>query len=112
MGVSTGAILAFGIDLGAGDDLPESLADVEDGLEEWLYGQKDLPFEAITHCSYDYPMYFLAAKGTQVRANRGHPSVAQMTQATPEQIEAMRAFCEQHGLEWKEPSWQIFRLWG
>lgn len=70
------------------------------------------PVEVITHCSYDYPMYFLALRGTKISASRGYPVAITTPTPTAEQIAAMRAFCEQHGIEWQEPSWHIFSLWG
>lgn len=70
------------------------------------------PVEVITHCSYDCPMYFLALRGSQSTALRGYP-VAVTTPVPPaEQVSAMRAFCDQHGIKWQEPSWHIFSLWG
>lgn len=132
MGTSTDAILAFGLDLG--EELPDTLTQLDPESEEdyfdfdgWIWrraGVKDaeykvrskavkaFPFDLITHCSYDYPMYFLAARGTEQRARRGYPSEALMIEATPEQVQAMRDFCAEFGIEWREPSWQIFSLWG
>lgn len=70
------------------------------------------PVEVITHCSYDYPMHFLALRGTEARAWRGHPRSVQTEPPQPERISAMRAFCEEHGIEWQEPQWHIFSMWG
>lgn len=70
------------------------------------------PVEVITHCSYDYPMYFLAVRGTESRAWRGHPQAVTTGEVAPEKVAAMREFCEKHGIEWKEPRWHIFSLWG
>jgi hypothetical protein len=131
MGGSTDAIIAFGFDLG--EELPESLmTDADDGESfdwwNWLdiylglgeeenynvrsNARKSFPVEFITHCSYDYPMYFLAARGTKQVATRGHPTEVKMAEETPEQIQAMRDFCSKFGIQWREPSWQIFSLWG
>lgn len=70
------------------------------------------PVEVITHCSYDYPMHFLALRGTEARAWRGKPQTVQTEPPPPERIAAMRAFCEEHDIEWKEPQWHIFSMWG
>lgn len=70
------------------------------------------PVEIILHCSYDYPMYFLALRGSQKRANRGYPQAITTEAPSQERIAAMRALCEQHGIDWQEPSWHIFSLWG
>jgi len=66
----------------------------------------------VTHCSYDYPMHFLALRGTKTRAARGYPQAVTAEAPSPEQIAAMRQFCEQYGIEWHEPAWHIFSLWG
>lgn len=133
MGTSANAILAFGFDLG--EELPEALTHIDpedddaDGWEfdQWIVERLGLadqdydvrrsavqafPFDLITHCSYDYPMYFLAARGTEQVARRGYPTAVAMKEATPEQVQAMRDFCAEFGIEWSEPQWQIFSLWG
>lgn len=139
MGTSTDAILAFGFDLG--EELPESLEAAEDegfdfdewlaaklGLPEWREGMTDdertthyatkraaieaFPVDLITHCSYDCPMYFLAVRGTETSARRGYPQEVATPEIDPEKLSALRAFCEQNNIEWSEPKWQIFSLWG
>ena len=139
MGVSTDAILAFGFDLG--EELPESLMgdnehfdfdewfesqvfdvsppDHEDYQRDWPeYWQAKrsaiaaLPYEVITHCSYDYPMYFLAARGSDTRAKRGYPAGVSTPDVAPATIEAMRKFCDDYGIQWERPRWMIFSLWG
>lgn len=138
MGTSTDAILAFGFDLG--EELPEALTampeDEDDswefeawaaaraGLEPWSESRPDdywerrraaiaaTPYDLITHYSYDYPMYFLAARGTEVRAYRGTPKEIDTPEIPSATIDAMRAFCAEFGIEWQEPRWHIFSLWG
>jgi hypothetical protein len=131
MGTSTDAILAFGFDLG--EELPEALTQMDEDADEawdfeaWLEDRLGLtdkeykerraaidafPFDLVIHCSYDYPMYFLAARGTEQTAKRGYPEAVAMKEATPEQAHAMRNFCEEFGIEWSEPKWHIFSLWG
>jgi hypothetical protein len=70
------------------------------------------PVDVIGHCSYDYTMNFLAIRGTELRARRGYPQAAQLTDVSPEKIAAMKAFCAEHDIEWKEPAWHIFSMWG
>src|SRR5688572_2990968 len=117
MGVSTDAIIAFGFDLG--EELPESLmtdADGEESFDWWNWldiylglgeeedykvrsdARKSFPLDVITHCSYDYPMYFLAISGTENRADRGTPEDVSLSDVDAEKIEFMRAFCEKHGI--------------
>jgi hypothetical protein len=136
MGQSTDALMAFGFDLG--EELPDSftagaedgfeadeflLRDYDAGIPEWTpgvgsdyWGKKDealakLPVDVITHCSGEYPMYFLAVRGTSRRATRGTPVVADQYQIGVDQIAALRTFCEKHGIEWREPRWHIFSMW-
>lgn len=136
MGQSTDALMAFGFDLG--EELPEIFAtDAEDGFDadEFLLRDYDagvpdwtpdrptdywckkyealakLPVDIITHCSGEYPMYFLAVRGTNRRAYRGAPIVAEQYQIGEDQIAALRAFCDKHGIEWQEPRWHIFSMW-
>ncbi len=70
------------------------------------------PVEVITHCSYDYPMYFLAIRGSESRARRGYPQRVADSDPSPEMIIAMRSFCDVHGIAWQEPAWHIFSMWG
>lgn len=75
--------------------------------------ENEYPVELIYHCSYDYPMYFLSVRGTQRTANRGYPTAVEMcAPVAQEKIDAMRAFCERYGIEWQEPRWFIFSMWG
>lgn len=144
MGVSTDAIQAFGIDLGALEDFPDSFREAGEGgdesfdwqeivtreiglkrpdhenyKEDWpefWAAQRDalagFPLTLICHCSYDYPMYFLAVNGTETRAYRGTPKPAKRADITAEQIAALREFCQKWGFEWSEPDWCIFSMWG
>ncbi len=70
------------------------------------------PVDFITHCSFDYPMYFLALPRTKTTASRGHPRAVRTPEVPSEAVAAMRKFCDENGIEWKEPSWHIFSLWG
>ena len=70
------------------------------------------PVELVIHCSYDYPMYFLALRGTKVRAWRGSPVQVQTPTPSGHPLTAMRQFCAHHGIAWEEPQWHIFSLWG
>ena len=134
MGVSTDAIVAFGFNLGEEwpdglkiNDDDEDSTDFEDwiaehlGLGDWQaegYWERKreavaaFPVDIITHCSYDYPEYFIAVRGTEQRARRGYPEKLEVPEVGRAKIEAMREFCEKHGIEWEEPSWHIFSLWG
>lgn len=143
MGTSTDAIIAFGFDLG--EELPESLqalmdeherepdevlaADIGIELPQYHVGcdysaysaarnaaLADLKIDLIPHCSGEYTMYFLAARGSDKKANRGYPKALEPTDLAGDNfkarsIDAMRAFCDRHGIEWQEPKWHIFSIW-
>lgn len=135
MGVSTDGIVAFGFDLG--EELPASfrtyLGSEDDDDEEYFdwdafvehhlglqneedparkAGREGFSVDLVTHCSYDYPMYFLAVNGTEVSARRGYPKKLDLADVTAAKIQAMREFCEQMGIEWQEPSWHLMSIWG
>ena len=70
------------------------------------------PVEVIWHCSGEYPMYFLALRGTERKAFRGTPvAVGIPRQPTKKELKAMAEFCEKHGIEWQNPQWHIFSMW-
>lgn len=142
MGVSTDAIIAFGFDLGEetpsflkpnGDDESsiefEEFVTNEAGInypDGFRYGTpeytayseardaalKACPVDVVMHCSYDYPMYFLAVRGTEVNASRGNPKKVEQQQIDFTAVGAMREWCKNHGVEWQEPAWHIFSMWG
>ncbi len=98
MSIASDGILAFGWNLGDDLDLgwldPEN-SDIGDQIDKRLLAKlasfteefvpeinywerrnaaKDnIGVELIIHCSYDYPMYFLSAKGSASYAYRGSP---------------------------------------
>lgn len=132
MGRSTTAMVAFGFDLG--EDLPEAWEGLEfddiiaqeNGLEQpppeshdnskWsnyftTLGQlaDAYPLELIYHCSCDYPLHFLALKGTQQWADRGYPALLeQLPPIEPDAITQMKDFCARHNINWQEPGWYLF----
>lgn len=57
-------------------------------------------------------MYFLALRGSKTTARRGSPEKVATNPPDPQTIAAMRKFCEEHGIEWEEPAWHIFSMWG
>lgn len=74
-----------------------------------------LPVDVVLHCSYDYPMYIIAVTGTEHSARRGYPKAIDPAAlvVTGEQIEAMKKFCGEHGIEIPgEPQWYLSSMWG
>lgn len=142
MSQSTDAILAFGFDLGETDleeilnDSPPDGGDFEDwlchragviypaghdGIDSDEYKAYDAakkaaieacPVELLMHCSYECPMYYLALRGSSVKANRGYPQDVYTNTPQPEKIAAMKAFCDELGIDWQQPKWHIFSMWG
>lgn len=135
MSQSTDGIIAFGFDAGEEspvehllgeefDDLDDLLAS-EAGISPWDHNSgkdywkkkeaalAETPVELIHHCSGDYPMYILAVRGTHMNASRGYPQViAPDFFAVPqEKIEAAKKWCEDHQVEWQEPSWLLASMW-
>lgn len=134
MGTSTNGILVFGIDLG--EERPEFLEDFDDfddfddflndlsGLPKW--GEEGHSFSNLRafreafgvsmtrHCSYEYPMWILSVRGTEKTAYRGYPKEITIDELQVSQgsILRLRDFCEEYGIEWKEPKWYLCSLWG
>lgn len=131
MGQSTNAILAFGFDLGDSENLPQGLynklAEYDNDTEALIAAELNLPpmdytslraaidkfpVEFITHCSGDYPMYFLAVRGTKQVALRGSPTDIVYGHVHDVEIKALKDFCHRHDIAWQEPKWYIFSYWG
>lgn len=142
MGTSTNATVAFGIDLGeelpeawrkdeeeggfewavlaaADSGVPPPSGDYNGNDPAWpaywaaqRKAVADFPVTLVTHCSGDYPMYFLAINGTEVTASRGTPVKLDQQVVSRASVEAMQQFCLKHGIDWQEPAWHIFSYWG
>lgn len=119
MGQSADAKLAFGFDLGDGyvSEIVEE-ASLE-GLvkpthrnyqeQDWKDYRKAVeafPFKVLHH-GYDFSGTFLALKETVQTAYWENPKEVSPLYTKPDQIEALKAFCEKHGIEWKEPTWHL-----
>ena len=130
MGVSTDAILVFGIACGDEDEVPGFMLGFDDfneylnsisGLPE--YGEEGHSFDAqrkfsesvpadmTLNCSYDYPMYILAVRGTEMRAWRGSPMEITSLDVPVEKVEAFKAWVSERGIV-GEPKWLLCSLWG
>jgi hypothetical protein len=132
MGMSSDGILVFGIALDE-DEQPKFMRDwMEDNdyfdFEEFLWthlGMQDAeyedrrkavdssPVDLVVHCSYDYPMYVLAVRGTDINASRGYPYIfsSGFPAITGEQITAFKKWAEEQGIE-GEPSWILCSVLG
>lgn len=133
MGTSTDAILVFGMPIGYEEETPEFLEEFDGDFDEFLNSKSGLPswgepghdfnnqrefresfpVDVTMHCSYDYTMYILAVRGTETRASRGYPkTINELPVISEDKISALKAFCEEIGLEYSEPKWLLCSMWG
>ena len=73
------------------------------------------PVKDVLHCSYDYGMWILAVRGTEMIAPRGCPQeiTSDKLQVPPEKVEAFKAWCTEHGIELHtEPGWILTSVYG
>lgn len=68
------------------------------------------------HCSYEYPMYIIALKGTTRTAFRGDPVAlpSDFTDLISEKaVTKAQEFCEEYELPaFDNPSWLLYSMWG
>ena len=150
MGVSTNAIVYYGIEFG--DEFPiseetfeeyehvdasdwEELLAVKQGVEhpgEWKDDEetkkkfndfwekqrnivKKFGVTIGTHCSDEYPMYYIAVEESHIIANRGFPKeldVYKFSILTSMWDIKIREFCELMGIEYSQPKWMLCSYWG
>ena len=135
MGISTDAILFYGVDFSENEGLRyEDLPFAESGEEDfvdtllrlsggrrypkdgWLEDQKkaqeNYPFDVIMHCSYNYQMFALGLKSTKMVASRGDP-VFFDNFITPDPVEVrqLQEFLKEYDVE-KTPSWILCSMMG
>lgn len=121
MGVSTDAILAYGIELPEDfvERYDEEMHTKETNLLGWMayMGKAVDGCQLVTHQSDEFPMHVLAFEGSAIEASRGNPQKI----APPELIslaersvanKKLREFCDKHGVPWSEPAWLLFSYWG
>jgi hypothetical protein len=136
MSISSTGILVFGFDLGGEEGalpLPELLGEDETfedfiadeaGIEPWKEGLGDeyyarkraaiaaCPVDLVIHCSFEYAMWILAIRGTEINAPRGYPQIVKGWDVPQEKIEAARKWCLDYGVEWQEPTWILCSIYG
>lgn len=112
MGVSTNAILFYGIDLGGEDpDIEDIVYDSEKG--EYI----DSKFVGVgKHCSGSYPMHYVYIKASRITACRGYPEVihggnTKRSSGNPWWDMQIKTFCEEHNLPYEEPRWLLCSYW-
>lgn len=115
MGVSTDAVVAYGVDLG--EEIPQwvwdtfGLKDNSDEGDVDVYSLSSAAqkrgLDIIYHCSYAYPMYILAIASSERRAYRGEPEKLSLPEISDEWKKTW-AQVAQAG----DPTWLLFSLWG
>ena len=118
MGVSTDAMIAFGMpipsldDRNYMDDTEESLWDIAHAME------KEFGVTMVQHCSGEYPMWFIAVADSVKRAHRGYlevldvPNMAAMDEQASEQ--KIHAAADHFHIELPKDSkvaWNLFSNW-
>jgi len=118
MGVSTDAILAYGINIGEHDFDDEELYD------KLSWRKEDEPIDGFDddvqvtwHCSDSCPMFFMTLKSMTFKAHRGYPQKVDISKLSNIDLlaasEKIKQALKTLGIETEEePSWQIFSYWG
>ena len=121
MGVSTDAMLVFGIDLdedgGQFEDQIDRELNIPDygspdrpSYEEIKKMENDFPVTIVKHCSGECPMYIVAIPGTLMQASRGYPRIIDGLEVSAEKVEKFKAWCAKNGIE-DEPTWLLASMW-
>lgn len=109
MGVSTDAILVYGIDLGEEHDF-ENWDDPLEKLDRLATAEG---LTIVMHCADEFPM-FIVSDGRESSANRGYPCNipnGSLTPASHYTIAKIRTFAERFGVT-EEPAWLLCSYWG
>ena len=128
MGVSTDAYLFFGFDFfapasGKGNS-PQWREEGDDRFywSEWA-SSRQLREQGISdkleklniyigsHCSSDFPIWFICTEESYVCAWRGYPKEAKM-EAGENAVARLKEACELLGIEFEEPKWWLASYWG
>ncbi len=120
MGVSTDAILVYGVPLteGALSDYREEGEESTHPLARMLYGGDPVDgVVLVEHCSDECPEHILAIEGTETTAYRGYPKdIPSDALAVGEGwAEEIASFVQKYGLAEAvegEPRWLLCSYWG
>ena len=90
----------------------EEVENFFDAKRKWQK-ENPIPVDLVWHCSYDYPMFILAVKGTKINASRGYPRRFSLKNISAEEIKTLTDFCKKYKIEFEEePSWILCSMWG
>ncbi len=126
MGVSSDGLLFWGV-LVEEDEAPWEAEEFDFDRCEWekhacallgypdkddLYDLKDaVGVSCGIHCSYDYPMYYIAAHESEQTANRGYPVDAKF-EVGPDWEAKVRSVCGKLGITCENPRWILASVMG
>lgn len=87
--------------------------------DKWLEKKMKvkIPVEWFSHCSGEYPMWAMAARGLRFSASRGYPHTFEGAlgvldaQANLDALKAIEDACTLMGIEFKEPEWHLVSDW-
>ncbi len=67
-----------------------------------------------SHCSGDYPVYFVCIRESYLSAWRGNPTEVPEGHTIPpvEWADLLHDFCVTMGIEWRDPKWLLASYWG
>jgi hypothetical protein len=127
MGVSTDAILFYGLTIDDDSELHEQILSDRDGGEDgdpvpgtlawlWYMGDEVEGCTIAAHCSREYPLFYIAVEASRIVAWRGRPmdvtSYIESLEAGPDWDAMLKAFCARFGVPWEEPKWWLVSYWG
>ena len=72
------------------------------------------PCKIDDHCSNEYPIYFVTLKAKSAKAWRGkHVEITpELLTVTENEVNQLKEFCKDMGIEWQEPKWYLASYWG
>lgn len=119
MGVSTDAILAYGIPIPT-ESIPGNMTALQWQEAREVWDDDEITargYDIVYHCSGDYPMHFLAVPGTKVIASRGYPEKIKAQDVSPLPsvttdiyVRWQRAMYDLK-IDRSEAGWYIFSMW-
>lgn len=78
----------------------------------WRHKEKHV-IQIGTHCSYDYPMYYVAIRKSVLSASRGTPEKVDTLEIGKDWDKQLKEFCDLWELEPpNEFGWYLCSLWG
>lgn len=135
MGVSSDGILVFGFVVDDEGDAPVFMFDDEgeqiyDEFDDFLIDRelglagedrkvvqdalKAYPLAMTIYCSYEYPCYILAIRGTETNVSRGSTKEIDPKEMVipQEKIDFLKNFCEKYDIDYEEPKWLLASMYG